>query len=56
MKQKNYILDEKHKKRSKYLNYVENLLILSSAITSCVSIFAFALLVCIPVGITSSSI
>ena len=40
----------------KYLNYVQNLLILSSAITGCVSTSAFASLVCIPVGITSSGI
>ena len=40
----------------KYLNYVQNLLILSSAITGCVSTSAFASLVCIPVGITSSAI
>ena len=40
----------------KYLNYVQNLLILSSAITGCVSTSVFASLVCIPVGITSSAI
>ena len=40
----------------KYLNYVENLLILSSRITGCVSISAFASLVDIKVGITSSSV
>ena len=44
----------KYKKTCKYLNYVEHLLILASAITSCVPIFAFASLVCAPVGITSS--
>ena len=44
----------KYKKTCKYLNYVGHLLILASTITSCVSIFAFASLVCAPVGITSS--
>ena len=44
----------KYKKTCKYLNYVEHLLILASTITSCVSIFAFASLVCAPVGNTSS--
>ena len=42
--------------KQKYINYVENLLILSSTITGCVSISSFASLVCIPVGITSSAI
>ena len=43
----------KHKK-CKDLNYVELLLLLASTVTSCVSISAFASLVCVPVGITSS--
>ena len=47
---------EKYKKTYKYLNYVENLLILVSTVASCVSIFAFASLVCVPVGITSSAV
>ena len=37
-----------------YLNYVEHLLILASAVTGCVSISAFDSLVC--VGITSSAV
>ena len=37
-----------------YLNYVEHLFILVLTITGCVSISAFASLVCVPVGITSS--
>ena len=61
---RNYLLDEikhdlmneKYKKTCNYLNYVENLLILASTITSCVSISAFASLVDITVGITSSSL
>ena len=62
---KNYLLDEtkyndlmneKYKKACKYLNYVEHLLILVSTVTGCVSISAFASLVCVPVGITSSAV
>ena len=49
-------MSEKYKKTCKYLNYVENLLILSSTITGCVSISAFVSLVCVPVGIMSSAI
>ena len=40
----------------KYLNYVEHLLILTLTATGCVSISAFASLVCSPVGITSSAV
>ena len=50
------LMSGKYKKTSQYLNYVENLLILSSTITGCVSISAFASLHCVPVGITSSAI
>ena len=38
-------MSEKYKKTCKYLNFVENLLILFSAITACVSISAFDSLV-----------
>ena len=60
---KNYLLaevkhndlkSEKYKKTCKRLSYVEHLLILALMITCCFSIFTFAPLVCIPVGITSS--
>ena len=59
---KNYLLDEikhnltigKNKKTCEYLNYVEHLLILASTVTGCVSISAFASLVCVPAGIRSS--
>ena len=44
-------MSEKYNKTCKYLNYVENLLILSSKITGCVSISKFDLLVAIPIGI-----
>ena len=54
---RNYLLDEikhndlmgeKRKKTRKYLNFAESLLILSSIITYCVSLSAFASLVCVP--------
>ena len=62
---RNYLLDEikhndlmgeKRKKTRKYLNFAESLLILSSIITYCVSLSAFASLVCVPVDITSSEV
>ena len=43
-------------KREKVLNYIEHLIILISAVTGCILISAFASLVGIPVGITSSAI
>ena len=49
-------MSEKYKKICNYLNYVEHLLILVSTVTGCVSISAFASLVAIPVGITSSAV
>ena len=51
-------MSEKYKKTCKCLNYVEHLLILASTVTDCVSISisAFASLVDIPVGITSSAV
>ena len=39
-----------------YLNYAENLFILSSTVTGCVSISAFASLVFVPVEITSTAV
>ena len=48
-------MSEKYKKTCKYLNYVEHLLILVSAVTVCVSISPLASLVRVPVGITSSA-
>ena len=38
------------------VNYIEHFLILASTITGCVSISAFASLIGIPIGITSSAI
>ena len=52
----NDIMSEKYKKTCKHLNYVEHLLVLVSAGTSCLSISVFASLVDVPVGITSSAI
>ena len=49
-------MSEKYKKTCKYLNYVENLIILASTITGCVSTSLFASLVCVPVVITSSAV
>ena len=41
---------------SKLCYYIELLLILVSTVTGCVSISAFVLLFCVPVGITSSEL
>ena len=38
------------------MNYIDNLLIVVSTITGCVSISPFASLVGIPIGVTSSAI
>ena len=65
VEKRSYLLDEikhkdlmgkEYKKTCKYIDYVENLLILASAVAGCVSINAFASLVCVPVGITSSAV
>ena len=50
------MFNKKHKKVCKVLNYIDHLLIVTSAITGCVSISAFAFLFDIPIGITSSAI
>ena len=47
-------MSEKYKNTCKYLNYIEHLLVLALTVTDCVSTSAFASLVCVPVGITSS--
>ena len=49
-------MNEKYKKTCKYLNYVKHLHTLVSTVTGCASIFAFASLVCVPVGIMSSAV
>ena len=53
---RNQLMSKKGKKICTTLNYIEHFLILASRITGCVSISAFALLVGIPIGITSSAI
>ena len=55
MKQ-NELISKKPKMICKILNYIEHLLILASKVGGCVSISAFATLVGIPVGITSSAV
>ena len=54
----NELISKKHKNvtNTKALNYIEHLLILASTITACISISAFAFLIRIPIGITSSAI
>ena len=47
---------KKHKKVCTTLNYIEHYIILASAVTGCISISAFAFLLGIPIGITSSTI
>ena len=49
-------MSKKHKKRCRVLNYIDHLLIVISTITGCVWISAYAFLVGIPIGITSSAI
>ena len=53
---RNELMSKKHKKICTILNYIEHFLILASTITGCVSISAFASLIGIPIGITSSAI
>ena len=49
-------MSQKHKKISTTLNYIEHFLILASTITRCTLISAFASLIGITIGITSSAI
>ena len=49
-------MGKKHKKVCRVLDYIDHSLIVSSTITGCVSISAFASLVGIPIGITISAI
>ena len=50
------LMSRNHKKICTTLNYIENFLILDSAVTGCISTSAFASLLGIPIGITSSTI
>ena len=52
----NFLMSEIYKKTCKYLSYVKHLLVLVSTVAGCLSISAFASLVVIYVGITSSVI
>ena len=52
----NGLMSKKHKKVCTTLNYIEHFLILASAVTGSISIFDFASLLGIPIGITSSAI
>ena len=49
-------MSRKHKNVCAALNYIEYFLILASTITGCISFSAFASLLGIPIGITSSAI
>ena len=49
-------MSKNHKNVYRVLNYIENLLILVSTVTRCISISDFASLVGISIGITSSAI
>ena len=52
----NILIIKKHKNICKTLIYIEHLLILACTLTNLVSIFAFASLLGIPKGITSSAV
>ena len=54
--EQNELMSKKHQKVCTTLNYFEHVLILASTITGCISISAFASLIGIPIGITSSAI
>ena len=49
------MISRKHKKVCTTQNYVEQFLILASTLTGCISIFDFASLIGILIGITSSA-
>ena len=49
-------MSKTHKKVYTTLYYIEHFIILASTITGCISISAFASLIGIPIGITSSAI
>ena len=52
----NELISKKHTKKDwKSLNYIDHILILIFAVAWCVSISALTSLVCIPIGIASSS-
>ena len=51
--EENELISNKHKKVSATLNYIKNFLILTFAITECISIFTVDSLLSLPIGITS---
>ena len=52
----NNLVSEEYKKTCTFLNYIEHWLILVLRVTGCISISAFASLVCVLLGITSSAV
>ena len=52
----NKLMNKKHKNVCTTLNYIEHFVTLDSTITGCISIYAFASLIGISIGITSSAI
>ena len=52
----NNLVSEEYKKTCTFLNYIEHWLILVLRVTGCVSISAFASLVCVLLGIASSAV
>ena len=48
-------MSKKHKRFSTTLDYIENIFILGSALSGCISVSAFLFLVAIPILITSSA-
>ena len=55
-RKQNELMSKKYKKVYMALNYIEQLLVLASAVSRCVSISAFTSLVNIPIGIVSSAV
>ena len=53
---RNELMSKKQKKVCSFLNYIEHLLILVSAVAGCISISGFASLLSISIRITSSAI
>ena len=51
----NELMNKKHKKLFRVLNYFDHFLIFNSAASGCVLIYAFASLVGVPAGIVSST-
>ena len=54
--EQNELMSEKHTKVCATLDSIEHFLILASAVTGCISISAFATLLGVPTGNTSSAI